>query len=210
MSASLIKKAAVKAIAAKMATVTGLSAVTPLQPGNSTDATYPSVSVVARAFRYRQAQRSERSRVGGNQVYNVGRFEGSVQIRVNGRTPDERGLPESKIEHEFLRQDTPGTLECQTADVSIAGVNIGAAKLWLEFRNAEWRDEPVNAAERRRYSFIEVGCIYPALIVEEVPLLTDLHLLFTRDLTTEVGEEGDVTGIEHHDYLITADGPELQ
>lgn len=150
---------------------------------------FPSLSITPIRFKYFPDQAAEIGDLNGTDpqgghlpntvLLNVGRHEGTIQLRLGAKTNRQRATLEQKILDVFLmRPGSPGILvtsvpQCHNATVA-----------W-ELDADEWESEM--AFNKKWYSIMVVACQLPALITRgSVHTIEEIRLTLTDDLSTEI------------------------
>lgn len=143
---------------------------------------WPHLSITPIKFVYYPDQASEHKELGSTRVImNVGRFEGTVQLRLGAATTDKRADLEEKVLSVFLR--TPGHPGILFAEVPAVHDAIVA---W-ELLDDAWQDEM--AFEKKWFSILTVTMQLPALVTRDsVYTIDDLRTSLTEDLTTDAAD----------------------
>lgn len=144
--------------------------------------TWPTLQIIPVRFRYFPMQEHEHKGLGRSRaVFDVGRHEGTVQLRLGATTPYQRWELEDALLHLFLSQEhRPGVLvqtidECHDAVVA-----------W-ELMDDEWQNEMVFTKEF--FSLLTVRAQIPALVYRDsVYTIEELRLSLTEDLHTEYSQ----------------------
>lgn len=112
-------------------------------------------------------------------VFNVGRFEGTVQLRLGARTHKRRMDLEDKVTQAFLKTPQhPGIIIIDVPDCHDAVV------CW-ELGDADWRNEA--AFSKQWFSILAVTVQIPALVTRDgVYTMDDLRVTLTEDVDSEV------------------------
>jgi hypothetical protein len=115
-------------------------------------------------------------------ILQVGTFEGTVELRATGRSPEEREAVQDAVTDAFLqRVGAPGVLVAYTEPVQISRQAVlYSAPAAFELSDEDWRDELVWA--KRRYAFLTLDAQYPALVDRKVPTIETLVLSFDLDI----------------------------
>jgi len=208
---STVKRAALEALRSDLAAnVTGMSAtgkVRAVARDSQQETPYPSIQLVAGRFQYIPRGRTEVRRVSASQVlWNVGRFDGDVELRVVADAPARREPIEEEVLARFLASSRPGTLVVNTASLTLRSTaTLYASPVAYTLASTEWNEERV--WERRRYSFVNAKASFEALVLDAVGStysMGTIYLLFTQDLHTAY------PAVERTTYSITAAGPVKQ
>jgi len=164
---------------------------------------FPSLGIFAVRFRYFPDQHAlHKSLNSSSAVLNVGRVEGTVQLRLGAQTAQRRYALEQEIMENVFWADIerPGIVLFTIADCDDAIVAF-------ELDENEWEDE--KAFSKKWYSVATVALQLPALVTKgEVYDIDDLRLTLTHDLTTpivsvpaseketvSIDENGDITPV---------------
>lgn len=141
--------------------------------------TWPTLQIIPIRFRYYPQQEHEHKGLSHSvAVFDVGRHQGTIQLRLGANTPAQRWDLEDKILNVFLSQEgRPGVLVTTIEEVHDAVV------AW-ELEDDEWNNEKVFTKEF--YSILTVRAQIPALITREgVYTIEAIRLSLTEDLSTE-------------------------
>lgn len=161
---------------------------------------WPNLQIIPIRFTYHPMQEFAHKNLGVSRaVFDVGRHQGTVQLRLGATTPAERWELEDKILNVFLQEEgRPGVLVTTIEQVHDAVV------AW-ELEEDAWDNEKVFAKEF--YSTLTVRVQIPALFVREgVYTIEAIRLSLTEDLrtdytdlpdsaieTVEIDEDGNLT-----------------
>lgn len=161
---------------------------------------WPTLQILPIRFKYYPMQEHEYLGVSASKaIFDVGRHEGTVQLRLGANTPDERWELEQKMIDLFLEPEhRPGVLVTTIEDC------YDAVVVW-ELDDDEWRNEAVFTKEF--FSLLTVRVQIPALVLRDsVYTIEDLRLSLTEDLhtayselpaasieTVQVDEDGNIT-----------------
>lgn len=146
------------------------------------NACMPAMALIAARWAYRPNQEIAviEPEVGTTAVYDVGRHEATVQLRLLAATPGERMELEQQVIDLFLSQEgRPGILLTTIVDTP----EIGQWFASWELEADEWRSE--KAFSNKHWSVVEVLGTLPALVSRAgVYTIQDLRLGVTHDMTT--------------------------
>jgi hypothetical protein len=161
------------------------------------DATYPSAVVMPRRFSFVAFQSDEVNAPEDSLelVTEVGAFEGSVDLRLYALSAPQREEYEDKLVALFLERDgAPGVLVVTCPAVTIAGsvsppleVSTYDAPVAFTLDESEWNDEKV--FDKRRYTYLTLGLVLPALLLQHVATIEEYVLAITNDLASDVPDE---------------------
>lgn len=130
--------------------------------GPSQKMDYPSVAITATRFTYSPDQETERE--GGSYavgIFQVGAWEGSIQLRVLAATSAQRYVIQDRISRLFLqREGSPGLL---VTDVETD--EFGEVRCCWEMEQEEWQDE--QAFDQIYGATTLVKALIPALFSRE-------------------------------------------
>ncbi len=158
---------------------------------------FPSLAIIPVRFRYFPDQASEYRDPGpGRACMNVGRHEGTVQLRLGAQTHIRRSALEDAILDVFLeREGAPGVLVTAIPNV------LDATVAW-ELDTDEWENE--RAFDKKWYSILTVMAQLPALVTRgSAHTMEEIRLTLTEDLTTPIEQ---LPAGDQETVLIGADG----
>jgi len=161
---------------------------------------FPSLTLLPRKFVYHPDQADESFSPGpGCVVFNVGRHEGELHLRLGATSLYQRARLEQLLIDLFLETPLhPGVLFSQVT----ACENLGPFTAAWEFEDDEWRDE--GAFDAQFYSQITLAAIIPALVTRRgVYDITKLQL--GLDFSTE-GDPPAITDPQVELVTINQDG----
>lgn len=142
---------------------------------------HPSLAITSARARYFPDQVVEHSIPSpSSAVYNFGRMEATVQLRLGAANIDQRYILEDKIICGIFFQDSarPGIFKANIPDCE------GALVVW-ELETGEWEDE--YALENRWQSVLEATLQFPVLARHNgVYSMQEVCLQFTEELDTQV------------------------
>lgn len=163
---------------------------------------FPHVSLVPQRFSFLPHQADERDHVRGEDrsfqarsaVFDVGTWQGTVEIRVGAKTPFQRYELEYKLEQVFLgnadgtapdAQDRAGSLWMRPGVILIDVPECDNARCAFEMEDDTWDNEKVFANEW--FSIMRVTANIPALVrAKNIPTIDTLELSLTENLETVV------------------------
>ncbi len=185
---SQVIRAALNALKADLENVSGMTGKVRAVAPDAQDVEFsPGITLVAQKFKFLVTQREAISRpTSTSQLWQVGRLEGKVQIRVMGKEPAVReAVSEGVFARFFSQTGRRGTLLLETDALTLAGTaTLYEAPCSFTLASAEWNEERV--FDRKRYCFMDVDCSVPLLVAEAaVPLMATIVLHVTHDMTTE-------------------------
>jgi hypothetical protein len=166
---------------------------------------FPHLAINPVRFQYFPDQAAEVKPLGATQVLlNVGRIEGTVQLRLGARTHVQRATLEEQILEVFLqRPGSPGVLvtkvpQCHDAIVA-----------W-ELDTHTWANE--KAFDKKWYSIMTVAAQLPALVTRgSVHTLEEIRLTLTEDLSTPItqvpADEQETVSVQPDGSITVAVGP---
>lgn len=147
-------------------------------------ACYPALAIIPTKWKYFPDQESEHfmDETETTVVYNVGRHEAIVQLRLQATTPYERMAIQQKLIDMFLSQEgRPGVLV-----TSISEATTPEIRDWFcswELEADEWRSE--KAFSNQLWSVCEINATLPALVTRAgVYTIDSLRLGITADFET--------------------------
>lgn len=180
---------------------------------------FPSLAIVPIRFSFYPDQADEHDYISGaNAVeangltyFNVGRWEGTLELRLGEKTPFKRYEFEHRIEQIFLGNVTgtgPDYVD-QGRDmrpgILLVDVPECKARCAFELEDDAWENEKVFS--NKWYSVLRINAVLPALVeAKSPPLIENLYLSLTHDLETDASllsdedtetvviTEGDTTG----------------
>ncbi len=188
-----IKLAACQALANKIEeAVPALAGKVFAVASDSEDETmFPSVRVLPGRFTFESSQEEhvDDDEYFDRGIFNVGCFEGSVEIRLSAKNAPERESYEQRILGLFLsREISPGVVVGETAPIELDGTQyLYAAPVAFELRSDEWDDEM--AFDNNRFQYLEVDAQYPALVSREAFVLNSLVTAISNDLDATTPDE---------------------
>jgi hypothetical protein len=158
-------------------------------------ATYPALRVIPREMEFSPFQENETgddagTDVAAHTVACVGDFEGTAEIRIYSESRSRREHIEELVLDLFLRttEGAPGMLTAQTPQLVLRGrQTLHAATVSAFLEDEDWQEEMVFA--KKRYSFIQVQFVYPALVLREAYDIDNLQLAIAYELDATEAEE---------------------
>lgn len=147
----------------------------------------------------------------GNALVNVGTLSGTMQVWLAAEYPADRENLEGRILAAFVDGETAGRIDVDV-DIALYAPALGVTTSVAFYCDGEaWREEM--AFSERRWAILDLSVdlsIYVGLPVATFPVVTELRLSITRDLTdvsdaaTPEAAEAALTGVET--YSIASDG----
>jgi hypothetical protein len=156
---------------------------------------YPSLAVVSRAFTFMPWQAVERNLPytdpdysATDSLYEVGGFEGELELRLYARSAPEREDWTQRLVNLFMKDEgRPGIVILFTPDVVIEDRNtLFAAPCSFILEDEEWRDEAVFTD--KRYTYATIQAAFPALISKPAANIETLYLAWSDNLAATVGD----------------------
>jgi hypothetical protein len=174
---------------------------------------FPSLAIIPVKFRFFPDQAAEIYQLTGRSVeghppgtvlLNVGRHEGTIQLRLGATTARQRAELEEAVLQVFLeRPGSPGVLvtpipQCHNAIVA-----------W-ELDTDEWENE--RAFDKKWYSIMTVAAQLPAFVTRgSVHTIEELRLTLTDDLSSDItsvpADQQETVAIAEDGTLTEATGP---
>lgn len=163
---------------------------------------FPSLALVPTRFSFEPQQADERDHVRGvdrsfgprTAVFNVGTWEGTIELRLGTRTARERYELEFQLEQVFLgnadgtaadAQDRAGSLWMRPGVLLVDIPEADNARVAFELEDDVWENEKVFANEW--YSIMRIAALIPALVrAKSIPTIEELQLSLTHDLETVI------------------------
>lgn len=144
---------------------------------------FPHLSITAIRFRFFPDQASEHQHIGASAgVFNVGRVEGTVQLRLGAQTANRRYALEQEILEKVF-----------WADLSRPGIvlfdvpSCHDARIAFELDESGWDDE--KAFDKKWYSFATLALQMPALVTQgSVHTIEEIRLTLAEDLTSPASD----------------------
>lgn len=182
---------------------------------------FPHVSLVPERFRFIPHQADERDHVRNvdrsfgprTAIFDVGLWQGTIQIKVGSKNPEERYRLEYYIEQVFLgnvdgtapdAKDIAGEAFMRPGIILIDVPECDNARCAFEMEEDTWENEKVFANEW--YSVMGVTANIPALVrAKGVPDMTTLELSLTHDLETVVTSVSEADAIPDIETVTVAD-----
>lgn len=151
---------------------------------------FPNLAIIPVRFRFFPDQEAEVGELTGvppqglppnTALLNVGRHEGTIQLRLGAMTHRQRAQLEEEILAAFLsREGSPGVL------VTVVPTCHNATVAW-ELDTDEWENE--RAFDKKWYSVLTVAAQLPALVTRgSVYTIEELRLALTEDLSTPISD----------------------
>lgn len=200
---ALLKRAMGEALAANLRGVLPPGLQITVGPAVAADgeeqARFPSVRVLPQKFSFMPWQERELvDTFPDDLVYQVGTFEGTVELRASGRSPEERELVQDAVTDAFFqRPGAPGVVIAYLPPLPVSRQAVMySAPVAFELSDEDWREELVFA--KRRYAFLTLDAQYPALVDRKVPTIKELVLAWDFSI-----EEPPVID---HEVLVNSDG----
>lgn len=178
---------------------------------------FPSLSITTRRFNYLPNQADSSNYVTGSDylasgkggVFNVGDWQGTVELRLGAKTPSVRYDLENKIEQIFLggrhfidsRYPLADSDDCLRPGVVLIDVpECSNARIAYELEDDTWNNEKVFS--NQWYSIMRVRATLPALVckplvhtMDNIRVKLDSNLDTVTDFTFQVNEDGTITEI---------------
>ena len=163
---------------------------------------FPSLAITGRRFTYYPNQADcydyvrDQEIDGGatREVYQVGRWEGTIELRLASKTSSQRYALECEIEQLFLKGTThlDRLYPMQFADdclrpgiILVDVLECYGARVAFELLEGSWEDEFVFTNEW--YSTLRINVVIPALITKEKSnRIEDLKLVLTESSSDEI------------------------
>ena len=163
---------------------------------------FPSLSLVPTRFSFLPDQADEKDHVRGvdrsfgprTAVFNVGLWQGTVELRLGAKNPRKRYELEYKLEQIFLGNvdgtapdafDRAGELWLRPGVMLVDVPECDNARCAFELEDDTWENEKVFANEW--YSVMRITANIPALVrAKGIPTIETLDLSLTQDLDTVV------------------------
>lgn len=174
------------------------------QEGPNERAAFPCVSILMRSMTFDPAQADElwwnEDTDDGKLLMNVGCFSGTCEVRVYAKSVAERESLEQQILHALMAEPmSPGVVSLQTPEVTVNSlVTLYQAPVAFCLDDAEWREE--FAFENRRFSFIDLDAMFPALVTRDAYTIETLVTALNHDIDSDIpdeqvsiNEDGDIT-----------------
>jgi hypothetical protein len=158
-------------------------------------ATYPALRVIPKAMTFTPFQENETGNDDGADVTDhtvacVGDFEGVAEVRIYSESKSKREFLEQTILDLFLRttEGAPGMLTATTPALVLRGrQTLYEATVSAFLDEEDWQEEMVFA--KKRYSFIQVQFVYPAMVLRSAYTIDDLQLAIAYELDATASEE---------------------
>lgn len=183
---------------------------------------FPHVSLIPQRFRFVPHQADEHDHVRNEDrsfgprtaVFDVGLWQGVVQIKIGSKNPEERYILEYLIEQVFLgnvdgtapdARDVAGEAYMRPGIILIDVPECDNARCAFEMEEDTWENEKVFANEW--YSVMNVTANIPALVrAKGIPDICTLELSLTHDLDTVVTSAEDADAVDIESVIVAADG----
>lgn len=161
-------------------------------------AVFPSLRILPQKMSFSPFQDDELDDTADNRlVLSVGDFEGDFELRLFARSQPEREDLEQRVLDAFmLREGAPGVLTTVTEPVTLNVLGEGEeytlyqAPVTFTLDNDEWEEEKVFS--KKRFTYMSVYGLFPALVSRAVKDIDYLHLGIAEDLNATAPTE-DVT-----------------
>lgn len=201
MATSNLKRIAAQTLATWLATEIPslVGKIHTVAPEPTDRAQFPCVAILAQKMNFEPAQAdetywSEDPGEGtdiddGKLVMNVGDFTGVCEIRVYAKSVAERESLEEKILHAFMSVEMrPGVVALTTPAVTVNEyVTLYEAPVAFMLDTADWQEE--YAFENRRFSFLDLDMIFPALVLRDAYRIEHLQTAINEDLESDTADE---------------------
>ena len=169
---------------------------------------FPSLAITAGRFKYFPNQADcydyvRNAEIDGGplkEVYQVGRWEGTVTLRLGSKTPSQRYTLECALEELFLSGATyldkayplSNPDECLRPGIVLVDVpDCYNARVAFELTGDSWEDE--FAFTNEWYSTLRLNAVMPALVAKKKGnRIEDLNLKLTEDVSSVVETPADV------------------
>lgn len=173
---------------------------------------FPSLSLIPQRFSFLPDQADERDHVIGadysfgprTAIFNVGLWQGVIELRLGEKTPRKRYELEYKLEQVFLgnahgadlptRDDRAGREWMRPGIILIDVPECDNARCAFELEDDTWENEKVFSNEW--YSVMRITANIPALVkAKNIPIISNLQLSLTHDLNTVVASPADADAL---------------
>lgn len=192
---SSIRREALNAFARTLASYTGLpdDQIFAVHADPERNIKFPSIALVSGRWSYEWLTEEELAtdddigdEIEDAQLVSLGTLTGNIEVRIYEQTPAKRELLEEKVIAAFMADPlSPGVLTATATDLEVSGQEIDyEADVSFVLGDTSWSEERV--FERARYSFLDVTCEVPIVLLREgIYTILELQLQLTKDLDTD-------------------------
>lgn len=192
---SSIRREAINALARQLASYSGLpiEQVFSVHADQEKNIKFPSIAIVAGRWSYEWFSDDELAtdddigeEIEDAQLVSIGTLTGIFEVRIYEQTAGKRELLEEKVIRAFMDNElAPGVLTATCTDLEVSGQAIDyEADASFVLGDTSWSEERV--FERARYSFLDVTCEVPIMVLREgIYTILELQLQLTKDLDTD-------------------------